>query len=301
MPAEPPSSSPSPSTALVSVAPQPADTEPTLLTAEELSAVLDVTLRLGQVLAVAGAATFRVRDAMRRAAGSFGVTRAELTCDLDALHATLHSGSLRQTAVSRVPALGVDMSRICRIVTLTRRLAAHPGERTPADLERELDAIEATPSPYPTWTTPVFLGLSCAAFCGVIGGSPWQMVAAFAGTFAGHLLRLHHLRYHPPVATVVVTCAFTSAFVAWAAARGLGFAATALAVDHTVEAFGPGKALLASVLYLIPGVPLVQSLIDVLHHDLTAGLARSAHASLVLVCIAIGVLAFLSLTGFALE
>ncbi len=192
------------------------------------------------------------------------------------------------------------MSRICRVVTLAQQLSGHPGQRTPAELGAELDVIEATPAPYPTWVTPFLLGASCAAFCGVIGGSSWQMGAAFAGTFAGHSLRLLHLRWHSPMATVVVTCAFVSAFVAWATARGLGLTAQVLAIEHSASLIAPGKALLASVLYLIPGVPLVQSLIDVLHFDLTAGLARSAHATLVLVCIAVGVLAFLSLTGFAL-
>jgi uncharacterized membrane protein YjjP (DUF1212 family) len=47
-------------------------------------------------------------------------------------------------------------------------------------------------------------------------------------------------------------------------------------------------------LYLIPGVPLVTSLLDIIHFDLVAGLARAAYASLVIVCMGVGMLAFLS-------
>ena len=65
-------------------------------------------------------------------------------------------------------------------------------------------------------------------------------------------------------------------------------------------ALAPGKAILASVLYLIPGVPLVSSLLDILNLDIQAGIARTALATLTLICIAVGVLTFLSLTGFAL-
>jgi len=297
---EQPSSSPSPSLAYNSPPPPPDDAEGAALSEAELAQVLDVTLRLGQILATAGAASFRVRDAMRRTARSLGVQHAQFACEVDALHATLACGAHRQTAALRLDALGVDMNRICRIITLTRELTAHPLSRRPEELDRELDAIEATASPYPAWITPWLLGASCGAFCGVIGGSLWQIAAAFAGALVGHLLRLRHVRRHRPVVTVVVSCAFTSALVSWAVARGLGLAVDELAIPYALDALGPGKAVLASVLYLIPGVPLVQSLIDILHFDLTAGLGRAAHASLVLVCIAVGVLTFLSLTGFAL-
>lgn len=272
------------------------------LTAPELARVADVTLRLGKMVAVAGAAAFRVRETMRRAATSFGVGRVEITYDLDSLHATALSGDLRQTAMVRVSNIGVDMNRICRLELLSRQLAAQPGCLTPAALSHELDEIEASPAPYPAWITPWLLGASCGAFCAVIEGSPWQIAAAFTGAFAGHLLRLRHQKTqpHPPVATIVVTCAFASALVSWAAARLLGISAAALGVVSPVAALGPGKAVLASVLYLIPGVPLVQGLIDLMHFDLSAGLARSAFATMVVVCIAVGVLTFLSLTGFAL-
>jgi uncharacterized membrane protein YjjP (DUF1212 family) len=296
-----PPSEPAPSTAFASV-PQreAAPSSQTVLSAEQLLAVLDVTLRVGMLTAGAGAAGFRVREAMRRTASCFGVTRLEVVYGLDALHATVFSGGLRQTEVVRIPALGVDMNRISRVDLLSRELAASPGSRTPQELAGELDAIEAAPLPYPVWITPWVLGGSCGAFCGVIGGSPWQIAAAFVGAFAGHCLRLYHARKHHLVATVVVSCAFVSALASWASVRALGLAGQALVPGLSAEALGPGKAVLASVLYLIPGVPLVQALTDVLHFDLTAGLARSAHATLVLVCIAVGVLTFLSLTGFAL-
>jgi uncharacterized membrane protein YjjP (DUF1212 family) len=295
-----PSSEPAPSTAFTDAdVAAPARREPR--SGDELAAVIDATLHLGKVIATAGAAGFRVREAMRRAARSFGVTRIEIVFGLDALHATAFAGPLRQTEVVRLPSLGVDMNRICRIDQLSRELASSPGARTPAELHRQLDAIEAEPSPYPVALTPWVLGAACGAFCGAIGGGAGQIVAAFAGAAAGHLLRLYHLRTHPPMATVVVTCAFTSALVSWASARGLAAAAAALDLGVAAAGLGPGKAVLASVLYLIPGVPLVQSLIDVLHFDLGAGLARAAHATAVVVCIAIGVLTFLSLTGFALQ
>lgn len=281
--------------------PPEGNTAAATLTPTELTAVLDVTLRAGQLMTTAGAAAFRVREVMRRTAVACGATRIEASCAFDALHATLFAGPHRVTETLRVEHVGVDMNRIVRLAQLSRELEKNPGRRRPEQLGAELDVIAKLPSPYPTWLTPWLLGASCGAFCGVIGGTPGQIGATFLGTCGGHLLRLHHLRRHPPMATVIVTCAFTSALVAWGAARLLGLVNVTFALGLEAAALAPGKAVMASVLYLIPGVPLVNGLIDLQHFDHGAGLARSAHATLVVVCIAIGMLSFLALTGFDLS
>lgn len=268
---------------------------------EELERILRVTLRVGVAMAVAGASAFRVRATLQRVALSFGVEHAEFVFAIDSLHATLRSGGRSISEALRVAGSGVNMNRVTQLELLSRQLFAEPGRRTTEELDAELDALELAPPLYPLWATGPLLGLACGAFCGVIGGTWWQIAAAALGTYAGHLLRLHHLKTHPPIATVVVTCAFLSALTSWGVARGLALVASGLPLGIGAEALAPGKAVLACVLYLIPGVPLVNSLIDLLHFDLNAGLARGAFALLVIVCIAVGVLGFLSLTGFAVS
>jgi uncharacterized membrane protein YjjP (DUF1212 family) len=130
-----------------------------------------------------------------------------------------------------------------------------------------------------------------------MGGTPQQMLATFVGTYLGHLLRLRHIKKHRPVTALVVSCAFLSAMISWYIAHWLGDASRWLSWGWSEAATAPGKAVIASVLYLIPGVPLVNSLIDLLHSDYSAGLGRGSFAALILVCIVAGVLGFLSLTG----
>jgi uncharacterized membrane protein YjjP (DUF1212 family) len=278
---------------------------PTELDAEELAAVLDVVFRAGRLLAGAGAAAFRVRGVMHRVAEAFDVRGLDLVVTTDSLAATLRSGAQFRTRVLRLGSVGVDMNRICRLELLSRRLEPVPRERLAeglAELGGALDELEAAPRQYPLWVTGPLLGLACAAFCLAMKGTPGQAVATLLGTTAGHLLRLWHHRggAHPPVPTVVVSSAFVAALGSLVAARGAALVAPALGLTLPDGYFAPGKAVVASVLFLVPGVPLVNALLDLLHFDLTAGLGRGAFAAVVLVCIAVGVLAFLSLTGFPL-
>jgi uncharacterized membrane protein YjjP (DUF1212 family) len=56
-------------------------------------------------------------------------------------------------------------------------------------------------------------------------------------------------------------------------------------------------ALIASVLLLVPGVPLISALIDLIHMDLISGMARMTYAVLLLINLAVGMLLALILTG----
>jgi len=279
---------------------QGADPSRDALSTVELVKLLRLTLRLGCLMATAGGVAFRVREAMHRTALGFGASRIQVIYDVDSIHASIFSGNLVETQVARVPSLAVDMNRISKVEALSRELVERPQSRDIDEVERALDQIERAPSPYPTWITPPLLGASCGAFCGVIGGSTWQMGAAFAGALLGHLLRLMHIKIRSPIATTVASCAFLSALGSWGTAHALGWVARIFSLAIPAGALAPGKAILASVLYLIPGVPLVSSLLDILNLDIQAGIARTALATLTLICIAVGVLTFLSLTGFAL-
>ena len=58
---------------------------------------------------------------------------------------------------------------------------------------------------------------------------------------------------------------------------------TALLFDTTSEI-----ALATSVLYLIPGVPLINGVIDILEGHTLTGISRLTNALLLIICLAIG-------------
>ena len=80
----------------------------------------------------------------------------------------------------------------------------------------------------------------------------------------------------------------TSAFVASMFA-GMGYV---LHIGHT-----PEIALASSVLFLIPGVPLINSILDILQGHILTGIARLVNATSLIVCIAIGLFTSMLILG----
>jgi uncharacterized membrane protein YjjP (DUF1212 family) len=70
---------------------------------------------------------------------------------------------------------------------------------------------------------------------------------------------------------------------------------------YVLHSATPRLAMIASVLMLVPGVPLINSLIDLIQIDLISGITRGIYATFLLISIGIGVLFVLSLTGIAIS
>jgi uncharacterized membrane protein YjjP (DUF1212 family) len=59
----------------------------------------------------------------------------------------------------------------------------------------------------------------------------------------------------------------------------------------------PDIALGTSVLYLVPGVPLINGVIDVIEGHVLAGVSRLINAALLIICLSIGLSLTLLLLG----
>lgn len=255
------------------------------MTAQEAHEAVRLILRVGTLLCTAGSAAFRARRAMQRLAKALGADRCELLLSANWIALSATFGGHSFTEVAPLPVLGVDMNRLCRIEILTR----HPKHLTPSMLHAELDELVTAPRLYPRWTTVVGLGVACAAFCGAGGGDLVQLLAAFLGAALGHALRLYLGHGRHLLASIVVSSSFLSSAVS---------ATTVRLLHPDFSTRGRELVLLAvvaSVLYLIPGVPLVTSLIDLVHLETSASVTRAAYAGLVVGSLVTGVFGFLAL------
>jgi uncharacterized membrane protein YjjP (DUF1212 family) len=275
----------------VDTQPDPQAVNDPVASAERLVDVMGVVLRAGAIMVRSGAAAFRSRLTMTRIARSLGVSEAEFVVTPDHLQASLSSGVTTLGRVMHIGESGVNMGRLAAVDRLTRELASTQSLSDVHAVKARLDAIEYAPPAYHRGLTVAMLGAACAAFCGAMGGSALAMLGAYVGAALGHLLRLGLIARHAHVVSLVTVCTFASSLAAflvvWAGSHLDSVVPSAFEVAS-------GESVLASVLYLIPGVPLVTSLLDIIHFDLVAGLARAAYASLVIVCMGVGMLAFLS-------
>jgi uncharacterized membrane protein YjjP (DUF1212 family) len=130
------------------------------------------------------------------------------------------------------------------------------------------------------------VALANASFCGLFKGDFPSMGLVFVATLIGFFVRQQMINRRINHLVVFTTSAFIASLIA-----GLGY----------VFQWGntPQIALATSVLYLIPGVPLINSILDIIEGHILTGIARLVNASTLIVCIAIGL--FLAMLILGLE
>ncbi|MBP1638022.1 MAG: hypothetical protein H6Q18_811 [Bacteroidetes bacterium] len=119
----------------------------------------------------------------------------------------------------------------------------------------------------------MLVGFANASFCRLFGGDWISMAIVFSATIAGFFVKLQMQKnkFNHYITFII------SAFVASL------FSSTALIFDITSEV-----ALATSVLFLIPGVPLINGVIDIVEGHTLTGISRLTNAFLLIVCVAIG-------------
>ncbi|HML23632.1 MAG TPA: threonine/serine exporter family protein [Aggregatilinea sp.] len=256
--------------------------EHTQLSREELSELVDIVLLVGQSMLLSGAANFRTEQTMAQIGLGMGADRLELFVTTTGIIATAVSGSEQRTRVGRVGPLGVNMAQVVGYNRLSRYMSLIGG--TLDSTRRQVMAIKAKPRDLPAWATIPAVGLACGGFAQNLGGGWGEFAAATLGAALAQWtrLKLHALGVSAYALTVV------SAFFAVLAAWG---------ICEVADCPRPDLAVAASVLLLVPGVPLVTSVIDLTNHDMVSGLARAALSILLALAIGVGVMLALWVTG----
>ncbi len=255
----------------------------TPLDREALADVIDLALGAGQLLMENGAESQRVEETVRALGVDLGCDWGDVLVSHNAIMVTQVSGDEFRTKIRRMRAAGVNMSLIKAISHLTHRVEEGKFDRF--QVRAELERIRDTPRAYNRWLTLLMVGLACAAFSRLFGadwpafGITW--VAASVAMFVRQ--ELTHRGFNA-ILIVIVT-----AFVA----SGL------VGLIHKLFDFSdkPNLALAASVLLLVPGVPFINALEDVIKGHTVVGVARGTTTLLIILAIALGLLLAMQLTG----
>lgn len=126
-----------------------------------------------------------------------------------------------------------------------------------------------------------------ASFCYLFGGDPGAMFIVALATLAGYALKNITLIHHWDHKIVWLLCSFLSSLLA--------AGATYLPLTGT-----PEWAISASVLYLIPGIPYINSISDCIDGHYLASIGRCLNAVILTICIGLGLTAGLLLSNHSL-
>lgn len=239
---------------------------------EALRDVMRLSLWAGQMLLQYGADTNRVEQTIHRLGTGLGADWMDILVTPDAIVATTINNYEFRTKVRRAPSRGVDMTVIAEISELSYQV--QNGKMDRFGVGEKLMAIDERPH-YNRWTVVLAVGLACAAFNRLFGGD----VATFAVTFFASSAAMVARQWLHSVELNTVLNWVITAFVAGIVAS----LAELLSLSPLSS-----TALAASVLLLVPGVPLINGSEDFLNGHITNGLARSVWGAILSLAIAMG-------------
>ncbi|MDE6562477.1 MAG: threonine/serine exporter family protein [Muribaculaceae bacterium] len=220
-----------------------------------------------------GATSIRLEKNVRRMAESLGCF-AEMTILPRHIHMTVflpdHSDSYTYIIATHPMPISFDINT--RLSRLSWSMADE--HLTLNEARRQFEKIIKTP---PANKYLVLFLASCAnaAFCRLFTGDWAAVGVVFMSTLIGFYLKQILSSRKMDVRLVFIICAFVSSILA--------STATLFSFGHT-----PDIAVGTSVLYLVPGIPFLNSFSDMLNGHYICAFGRFVHAVVLTCCLSLG-------------
>lgn len=250
----------------------------------QLEQKIDLLLHTGQLLMQNGADSNRIDRNMRRVAEFLEIPpdRFHMHVNYTTLMITIGDEINSFTKFRKCSGHAVNMTIISAISRLSVRTAR--GELDMDQYARELERITALPHHYPRWFTILAIGLGCGAFCRLFGGD-WPAVAfSLIAASCALFLRQELIRRKFNLYMTVALSAMLATVISGALGR-TGWSAESQ------------YAVLSSTLFLVPGVPLINSVDDMVDGYTIVGLTRAIVGLLIVSAIAFGMIMGLKMLG----
>lgn len=232
-------------------------------------------LEMGTLLMSSGANTSRIRTTISRIASAYNY-HAELLVTHRALMLTLYGKDkdLFYSRLKRTLPHGSNFKMVSGISRMSWKIVEEKWSLE--KVEKELEILKNIPR-YPRWIVLLVVSLAGTSFCGLAGGKMTECIVAFIATFCGLFIRQETAKkgYNGYL------CVFAGAFISSMLAG--------LTVKYNIGNF-PQRALASSVLYLIPGIPLINTFSDLVEGNIMNGIVRGVNGLIISFAIALGMM-----------
>lgn len=246
--------------------------------------VLELTIRIGEVLLKNGGEIFRVQETMQRIAQAYGEEHFHVYVIANGIFASIQEESgeihfehgnsvLSNGQIRSIPLSSVHLGRVAAVNNLSREIAAH--KYTIEQAREKIEEIDRIP--FASNRMQILAsGIGSACFCYLLGGSFIDSVASFV---SGILVWCFVLFLSSHKSNKIMVNILSSALVTL----------TGILFFHFIFGENMDKIIIGSIIPLLPGVPLTNSIRDFLNGDYLSGTIRMIDAVLVACCIALGV------------
>ena len=240
---------------------------------EKLKRTANLLLDISSLLMVSGANTNRANVSIDRFASVLDCKAHRMISHKNiVMTLTDNKSDISFTKVQSIPSYAINFS----IISAISRASWYAIDRNWSfvQIEREIEEIKAKKK-YPRLLVLFAVSLAGAGFCNIFGGDYINMTVAMVSTFVG---------------LVVLQEAHKKNFNIYFRVVLASFIASVIASFGILFEFGksPDIALATSILFLVPGVPLINSFTDFLDNYILNGTVRFAIGLMTVLAIAIG-------------
>lgn len=231
-----------------------------------------VVMRLGIMLLTAGASSYRVKDGMACLARAVGIEDIHAQVTYTEISLTTYANGTFRTEVAEQRVLGVNSQRLD---ALAHFIATLPEKDLLAeDAHRALDRIERKGILYSIPLSAFLSGIACAAFAFLNKGGVAECCAVFVAAMLGQGLRRILMKKKANHFGTWFVCGLAASIIY------IAIITTAHALNIVDTSHQTG--VVAALLFLVPGFPLVTAILDLIRQDFSAGISRSCYVAMLM-------------------
>lgn len=261
---------------------------------------LDLLLRTGKILVESSADTSRIMRNMKRTAAYLGLNEEQLHIHItyNMLMVNLSDGTHSFSKFQRCDKHGIEMHAISDISKLS--WSAIKEDYSLDRYEEELNKIATRKRSYTHWQVAIAAGFACGGFC-IQFGCDWP--AFFYASIAaalGFRLRVKLNEIGSNMYANIAVAAFVATILAWLLgtfASSNFVASLPPLLSHVLHTNTPWHPLMACTLFLVPGVPIINFVNDVLDNNIEVGIIRGINTILIVTAMAFGIVLAIRVCG----
>lgn len=236
---------------------------------------LNILLNIGKLLMECGADTERITSEMLKAATFMGIPHEYLSIHITytTIMVNLFHEDRSITAFRKTPVHSPNMAMINAVAKLTWR--AFKRHYSLTTYERQINNLQQVISVYPHWLKGIACALGSAGLAYLFSGDIITLLVTILCSLCGYFARYLSLHFGVNEYLGITLGSFTAMIVAY---RFYSY----IELDSLLY------VLVCCTLFLIPGVPLINSVIDTINNHILAGATRAIRTLLIVGSMTLG-------------
>jgi len=240
----------------------------------DINEMLKLTLLAGQIILENGGETYRTEETIDRMLKN-KVDRVETFATPTGIFVSVEQDGKLYTKLSRITKRSTDLNKVALVNDLSRRFSKEKPDKL--DIKKYMDELTHIQSigQYRYYTKVIAAGMAAAASVMLFGGTAKDLISSFIIAMLLQVLVMFFQKLG--LANFIINCIG-------------GGLATLLSILFSRIGLGSLDMLIVgSVMILVPGVAITNSVRDIIYGDLVSGTSRGMDAIISVIGIATGV------------